>query len=167
MLASITRKRNREGRPWAAGTLEDLKGSIDLLVFANSYEELSPLLEEDKAVMLRGSVRAEENAAPKVAVTEIVPLDNARVALPKQIAITVRLGDGKRVNGKANGSSRAERLHELFRSRPGDTDVRLRLMKAQDFLVSYDLPDRVCADRGFREQVEEICGSGSVEVMPG
>ena len=167
VLSSITRKRNREGRPWAAGTLEDLKGSIDLLVFANSYEELAPLLEEDKAVLLRGSVRGEENAAPKVAVTEIVALDSARVALPKQISITVRLGDGNGANGQANGSSRAERLHELFRKRPGDTDVRLRLMKAQDFLISYDLPDRVHADRGFREKVEAICGAGSVEVMPG
>ena len=165
--ASITRKRNREGRPWAAGTLEDLKGSIDLLVFANSYEELSPLLDEDKAVLLRGSLRVEENAAPKVAVTEIIPLDSARVSLPKQISVTIRLGGGNDANGKANGSSRAERLRELFVGKPGDTDVRLRLMKARDFLVSYDLPDRVQADRAFRAQVEEICGAGSVEVMPG
>ena len=163
VLTSITRKRNREGRPWAAATLEDLKGSVDLLVFANSYQELSPLLEEDKAVLLRGSVRVDENAAPKVAVTELVPLDIARVPLPQQIAITVRLGEGH----GADDGSRAARLRELFRSRPGDTDVRLRLLKQRDFLVSYDLPDRVHADRDFREQVEAICGSGSLEVMPG
>ena len=163
VLTGVTRKRNREGRPWISATLEDLKGSIELLVFANSYEDLSPQLEEDKAVLLRGSLRMEENAAPKVAVTEVVSLDNARVSLPKQIMITVHLG-GKNAS---NGLSRAELLHKLFQRRPGDTDVRLRLMKSDDFLISYDLSDRVRADRTLCKQIEEICGSGSVEVIPG
>ena len=162
VLTTITRKRNREGRSWATATLEDLKGSIDLLVFANSYEDLSPQLEEDKAVFLRGSLRVEENAVPKVAVAEIVPLDNARISVPKQITVTVRLDS----DSGANGSSRAERLHKLFRRSPGDTDVRLRLIKSQDFLISYDLPDRVHVNRGFREQIEKICGYDSVEIMP-
>ena len=105
----------------------------------------------------------EENAAPKVAVTEVVSLDNARVSLPKQIMITVNLG-GKNAS---NGLSRAELLHKLFQRRPGDTDVRLRLMKSDDFLISYDLSDRVQADRTLCKQIEEICGSGSVEVIPG
>jgi DNA polymerase-3 subunit alpha len=163
VLTGITRRRNREGRPWVAATLEDLKGSIELLVFANSYEDLSPQLEEDKSVLLRGSLRMEENAAPKVAVTEIVPLDNARISLPKQIMVTVQLGG----ENTSNGLSRAELLHKLFQRRPGDTDVRLRLMKSEDFLISYDLSDRVQADRTLCKQIEEICGSGSVEVIPG
>ena len=164
LLTSIARKRNREGRPWAAAVLEDIKGSVDLLVFANAYEELSPLLVDDQAVLLRGSVRVDENAAPKVAVSEIVPLDKARVSLPKQVTITVRLGGQ---NGRANGNGTAKRLRELFASKPGETDVRLRLLRSKEFLVSYDVPDRVRADREFRHSVEEICGAGSVEIMPG
>jgi DNA polymerase-3 subunit alpha len=161
VLTAINRKRNREGRPWAIATLEDLKGSVDLLIFSNSYEELSSQLEEDKTVLLRGSLRVEENAAPKVATTEIIPLDNVRITLPRQITVTLRLS-----NSVDSSSSRAKRLRTLFTSRPGDTDVRLRLMKPQDFMISYDLPDRVHADRNFRRKVEEICGSGSVKVMP-
>ena len=161
VLTTINRKRNREGRPWAIATLEDLKGSVDLLIFSNSYEELSSQLEEDRAVLLRGSLRVEENAAPKVATTEIIALDNARITLPRQITVTLKLS-----TNVDSSSSRAKRLHTLFTSRPGDTDVRLRLMKPQDFMISYDLPDRVHADRNFRKEVEEICGSGSVKVMP-
>ena len=164
LLTSIARKRNREGRPWAAAVLEDLKGSVDLLVFANAYEELAPLLVDDQAVLLRGSVRVDENSAPKVAVSEIVPLDNARVSLPKQITITVRLGAQ---NGQGDGNGTAKRLRQLFASKPGETDVRLRLLRSKDFLVSYDVPDRVRADREFRHSVEEICGAGSIEIMPG
>ena len=179
LLTAIVRKRNREGRPWAAAVLEDLKGSVELLVFANSYDELSPLLVDDQAVLLRGSLRVDEKSSPKVAVSEIVPLDNARVSLPQQITITVRLGaqNGQTENGQTENSQTpnsqthvsgtAKRLRELFAGKPGDTDVRLRLLRSKEFIVSCDLPDRVRADLEFRRSVEEICGAGSIEILPG
>ncbi len=159
VLSSIVSKRNREGRRWAAAILEDLTGNVDLLVFANQYEALAPMLLEDTAVLVRGDVRVDESGPPKVSVSDIVPLEVARVALPKQISITIRLGNG-------NGTDTAERLHQLFLSKPGNTDVRLRLIRSQDFLLFYDVAEHVRADREFRQAVEEICGAGSVEVVP-
>jgi DNA polymerase-3 subunit alpha len=161
MLSAIARKRNREGRRWAVATLEDLEGKVDLLIFANQYEALETMLTEDQAVLVRGGIRSEEGAPPKVSVSEIVPLDVARVALPAQVSITLRLG-----NGNGDGGDTVERLHQLCERKPGDTDVRLRLLRSKDFLVFYDIAQRVCADRDFRHQVEEICGRGSLEVMP-
>jgi DNA polymerase-3 subunit alpha len=105
-------------------------------------------------------MRVDDSGPPKVAVSEIVPLEQARVSLPKQISITIRLGNG-------NGSDAAERLCELVRSKPGDTDVRLRLLRNRDFILFYDLADHVHADREFREAAEAICGAGSVEILPG
>ena len=122
------------------------------------------MLVDDQAVLLHGSVRVDENSAPKISVSAIVPLDNARVSLPKQITITVRLGAQ---NGQGDGNGTAKRLRQLFASKPGETDVRLRLLRSKEFLVSYDVPDRVRADREFRHSVEEICGTGSIEIMPG
>jgi DNA polymerase-3 subunit alpha len=148
-------------------TLEDLEGKVDLLIFANQYEALETMLAEDQAVLVRGGIRSEEGAPPKVSVSEIVPLDVARVALPAQVSITLRLGNGNgNGDGAANGGNAIERLHELCERKPGDTDVRLRLLRSKDFLVFYDIAQRVCADRDFRHQVEEICGPGSLEVMP-
>ncbi len=86
----------------------------------------------------------------------------ARVPSPTQVSITVRLG---KTNGKANGNEVAERLHELFQNKPGETDVRLRLLRSKDFLVSYDLAVRVQADREFIRAIEDICGAGSLEVV--
>ncbi len=159
VLGSIVRKRNREGRPWAAGVLEDLKGTVDLLVFANQFESLGPLLVEDQAVLIRGGMRVDESGPVKVAVSEIVPLDVARASLPQQISITIHLDNG-------GAEQTVERLRELFSSRPGETDVRLRLLKKKDFLMFYDLAAHVRADRAFRHEVEQICGAGALEVMP-
>jgi DNA polymerase-3 subunit alpha len=159
VLTGIQRKRNREGRPWAAATLEDLKGSTELLVFANQYESLGADLVNDAPVLIRGQVRVDEASPPKVSVQEIVLLDNARIKLPLQISVTVRLS-----NGAGAAEDVARKLRELFERKPGDTDVRLRLLRKKEFLVSYDLADRVRADREFRAAAEQICGRGSVEI---
>ena len=86
---------------------------------------------------------------------DIVPLDNARVDLPTVISIRVWLGR----NGKRG--QRAQALEELFRRKPGETQVRLRLEAPRDFSVLLDVPAKVRPDREFREVVEEICGRGS------
>ena len=158
VLGSIARKRNREGRPWASGVLEDLQGSVDLLVFANQFESLGPMLGEEQPVLIRGEVRVDESGPLKVAVNEIVPLEVARAGLPRQVSITIQLDNG-------STQQTINRLRELFVSKPGDTDVRFRLLKKKDFLLLYDLADHVRADRDFRQQVEQICGAGSLEVV--
>ena len=158
VLGSIARKRNREGRKWAAAVLEDLQGSVDLLVFANQYESLAPMLEEDQPVFLRGDMRVDESGPCKVSVTEIVPLDVARARVPKQVAITLRLDNGV--------DEATEHLRELFTRKPGETDVRLRLLRSKEFLAFYDLGAHVRADREFQAEVERICGAGSLEVVP-
>ena len=159
LLNSIARKRNRERRSWAAAVLEDLRGSVDLLIFANQYESLEPMLVEDEAVLIRGDIRSDENGPLKISVSEIIPLEVARVRLPAKISITLRLDNG-------GCGETAEKLRELFDSKPGETHVRLRLLRKKDFLVFYELADNVNADRGFRAEVEQICGAGSLEIMP-
>ena len=157
VLGSIVRKRNRESRMWAAGVLEDLKGTVDLLIFANQFESLGPQLVEDQAVLIRGDMRVDESGPVKISVNEIVPLDVAHAKLPHQVSITIHLDNG--------AEQAVEKLRELFSSKPGDADVRLRLLRKQDFLMFYDLAYRVRADKAFRREVEQICGAGSIEVM--
>ncbi len=160
VLSGITRKRNKEGKPWAAMTIEDRIGSVEGMVFAASYERLAPQVMEDQAVMVRGLVLPEENTQPKLSIQDIVLLDNARVDLPSVISIRVWLGK--------NGSvDRARALEELFRRKPGDTAVRLRLEAPRDFSVLLDVPAKVRPDREFRVAVEAICGAECLERVAG
>ncbi|SPF43630.1 DNA polymerase III subunit alpha [Candidatus Sulfopaludibacter sp. SbA4] len=160
VLTGITRKRNKEGKPWAAMVVEDRIGAVEGMVFASSYERLAPQVMEDQAVMVRGLILPEENAQPKLSVQDIVPLDNARVDLPSVIAIRVWLGK--------NGSvDRAQALEELFRRKPGETAVRLRLESPRDFSVLLDVPAKVRPDREFRVAVEAICGAECLERVAG
>jgi DNA polymerase III subunit alpha len=160
VLSGITRKRNKEGKPWAAMVLEDLAGSVEALVFATSYERLAPQVMEDQAVLVRGLALPEENASTKISVQDIIPLDNARIDMPSVISIRVWLGR----NGVAD---KAQALEDLFRRKPGDTQVRLRLEAPKDFSVLLDVGSKVRPDREFKSALEAICGAECLERVAG
>jgi len=92
VLTGIQRKRNKEGKPWAAMVLEDRTGSVEALVFATSYERLAAEVMEDQVVLVTALALPEENGPPKVSVQNIIPLDVARVDFASVISIRVWLG---------------------------------------------------------------------------
>jgi DNA polymerase-3 subunit alpha len=159
VLTGVTRKRNKEGKPWAAMTLEDRSGSVEALCFATAYERLGPQIVEDQCVMVRALALPEENAAPKVSVQDIVTLDNVRIDLPDVISIKIWVRNGI--------TDRAAALEELFKRKPGSTSVRFRLEAPRDFAVLLDVPAKVRPDKEFRKAVEEICGPECLERVAG
>jgi DNA polymerase-3 subunit alpha len=64
-----------------------------------------------------------------------------------------------------NGTDKAEALSALFRRKPGETSVRLRLERARDFSVIMDVSERVRPDREFRSEVARICGPEAYEEL--
>ncbi|MFY9725451.1 MAG: DNA polymerase III subunit alpha [Bryobacteraceae bacterium] len=160
VLRGIARKRNKEGKPWVALTIEDQQGSVDGMVFASSYERLAPQVVEDQAVLVRGLILPEENAPPKVSVQDIVPLEVARVDMPSVISIRVWLG-------RNGGTDKAAALDQLFKRKPGETQVRLRLEAPSDFSVLLDVPAKVRPDKEFRAALEAICGAECLERVAG
>jgi len=104
-------------------------------------------------------VLPEENGPPKISVQDIVPLENARVDLPGVISIRIWLRNG--------ATNRAEALDELFRRKPGPTQVRLRLEAPRDFSVLLDVPAKVRPDKEFKAALEAICGADCMERVAG
>ena len=160
ILTGIQRKRNKEGKLWAALQIEDREGNIEGMVFSTQYDRLLSTLVEDKAVLVRGLVLPEDNGPPKISVQDIIPLEVARLNLPSLISIRIPVGS----NGHAD---KAQALNVLFTRKQGQTEVRLRLEKPRDFSVILDVATKVRADREFRAEVERICGPESVEVLAG
>jgi hypothetical protein len=67
----------------------------------------------------------------------------------------------------AGDSDRATALNALFHSKPGETEVRLRLEKARDFSVILDITVKVRPDKEFCAEVARICGSEAMEILAG
>ncbi|HVU27714.1 MAG TPA: DNA polymerase III subunit alpha [Verrucomicrobiae bacterium] len=73
----------KSGKPYSMVTLEDLEGSVQLLVM-NDYEKFRPLLEVNKAILVIGEVSTGEDK-PKIFPQEILPLEDAPKKYTKQV----------------------------------------------------------------------------------
>jgi DNA polymerase-3 subunit alpha len=154
ILASVRVATSKRGERYASAVLEDLKGAVDLLLFPETYKRLGEMLQQDAIVFVRGTLRIEENAPPKIAVSEMMPLDAAEPALASAVVIRVRLGRG-------NGSV-AHQLLDLFGEKPGEAPVRLELEREGDFQAQLEPELRVRPDAEFAARVRAICGRDSV-----
>jgi len=59
LATQIQRRVDKNGRTWASLTLEDLTGSIDVLVFAKAYDKASELVREDAKILVTGRLSAD------------------------------------------------------------------------------------------------------------
>jgi DNA polymerase-3 subunit alpha len=162
ILTGVQKRRNKENKPWASARLEDPQGSIDLVIFATQYEQVSDSVVEDLPVFLRGLALPEDNGPPKISVQTLSPLEVAHVAMPTLVSIRVWLKGSEEEDAR-----KAVALGELFAQKPGETEVRLRLEKPREFSVTLDIGARVRPDREFRSELEKICGPESMEFLAG
>ena len=151
-------KSKRSGELWAQASLEDMFGKVELLVFPEAYKKLADKVKLEVPVLIRGGVRIEEGANPKITANDIIALDEARVPLPKAIRIRIPLGLAEH--------STVDALHALFSVRRGEAKVLFDLERDGDFMVVMEAEGyNVMPDRNFMVRVEELCGRGSVRVI--
>ncbi|HEY8552667.1 MAG TPA: OB-fold nucleic acid binding domain-containing protein, partial [Thermaerobacter sp.] len=86
LVQAVRRITTRGGELMAFVQLEDLEGSVEVVVFPRTYAEAAEALQEDAVVVVRGRVdRREEDEPPKVVAEAIWPLVTGKrlvVALP-------------------------------------------------------------------------------------
>jgi DNA polymerase III subunit alpha len=117
LITSVQRKITRKGDTWAIATLEDLEGSVDLLVFPSTYQTAATLLVEDTLVLAKGRLRRGDDA-PDISASELSPIDQVRdVGGPLVISLAASRCTPPVV----------EQLKEVLATHPGAAEVHLRL----------------------------------------
>ena len=142
---------------YAQAALEDTVGKIELIAFSSAYEKLAEKLKIDVPVLVRGALRGEEDAAPKLAVSGIIALEDVKIKLPDALRIRVPL--------HSPDAELLAKLDAVFRSAPGAGKLMLRLEEPDQFAVDLEPHLTVAADVAFIEQVESLVGRGAVQVI--
>lgn len=151
-------KSKRSGEMYAQASLEDTVGKIDLIAFPQSYEKLAEKLKIDVPVLVRGSLRGDEDAAPKLAISQITALEDVKIKLPEALRIRVPL--------HSPDVALLDELEALFRSAPGAGKIMLRLEEPDVFAADLEPKGYgVAADVQFIERVESLVGVGAVQVI--
>jgi DNA polymerase-3 subunit alpha len=151
-------KSKRSGELYAQASLEDTVGKIDLICFPKDYERLAESLKIEVPVLVRGQLRAEEDAAPKLAVSSIVALEDVKVKLPQNVRIRVPL---ERVSEAA-----LIELKDIIAGAPGPAKLMLNLERTGEFCVVLEpAAMKIAADRSFIERAEVLLGRGMVQAL--
>jgi DNA polymerase-3 subunit alpha len=159
LLVGVAPKKSRKDqRLYAQGWLEDATGRIELICFARDYERLAQQLKMEVPVLVRGMLMGDEDAAPKIAISQVQALEEVQVKLPTGIRIRINLD-------RATDEMLAA-LKNAADAAPGPGKVLLQLERKGEYAVILE-PEgmSVAADRGWVERVEELAGKGSVQAV--
>jgi DNA polymerase-3 subunit alpha len=158
LITGLRVAKSKRGELWAQGGLEDMSGKVELLIFPESFRKLGEKAKLEVPVLIRGGVRVEDGSNAKLTVNDIVPLDEAKVPLPKALRIRIPI--------ESSSESTVGALHALFHDRPGDAKVLFDVERQGDFMVVMEAEGyNVMPDRNFIGRVEELCGRGSVRII--
>ena len=151
-------KSRRDQKLYAQASLEDATGKIDLICFARDYERISDQLKIEAPVLIRGMLMGEEDAAPKISVSQIQALEEVQVKLPS--GVRIRINMDRATEGMFVG------LKSAADAAPGPGKVMLHLQQKGEYEVILEPESmNVAADRGWVERVEELVGKGSVQAF--
>ena len=158
IITNLRVLKSKKGDFYAQAALEDLSGSIEMLVFPEAYRKLHEKVKMEVPVLVRGGVRIEEGANPKLTVNEITALEEAAVPLPRSLRI--------RLLAENSSPDIVDELHLLFSQRKGQAKVLFDVERGGDFMVVMEAEGyNVLPDRSFMARVEELCGRGAVRVI--
>ncbi len=151
-------KSKRSGELYAQASLEDTVGKIDLICFPKDYAQLAESLKIEVPVVVRGALRAEEEAANKLYLSSIQPIEELKVRLPKNLRIRVQLDIAS--------DATLQELRGMLGSSPGPGKVMINLEQKGEYCVVLEPADiLVAADRAFIDRAENLLGRGAVQVM--
>ncbi|HUU13101.1 MAG TPA: DNA polymerase III subunit alpha [Terriglobia bacterium] len=156
ILTTFRVRPSRKGDLWASGTLEDLRGTVELLVFPKALKELQGVLKLEATLLIKGRVRHEENARPKVVVNEARPLEQEVNGAKPELLVRVNLAQAP--------ENLAAELEELLAAYPGENPVVFELTRPGDFAARLR-PRKARAVKAEGEllaRLRELCGEDAV-----
>nr|WP_330384846.1 DNA polymerase III subunit alpha [Bariatricus massiliensis] len=78
MITSKTIKYTKNNKTMAFITLEDLMGTVEVVIFPRDYEKNQQYLQEDNKVFVRGRVSEEDESPSKLICEEVIPFEKTK-----------------------------------------------------------------------------------------
>jgi DNA polymerase III subunit alpha len=156
LVTAVQRKVTKQGSSWAIVTLEDLAGSVEIMVFPATYQQVSTKLVDDAVVVIRARVDRRDDEGLRLVGMD-VELPDITSAPRGPITITVPVA--KCIPEVIT------RLKDLLKVHPGTTEVRLHLEDGERVtIVRLDDAMRVSASPALFADLKALLGSNCVQL---
>jgi DNA polymerase III subunit alpha len=152
--------RTKKGEPMMFATLDDLEGSVEMLVFNSAYASNADKITGDQVLIVRGRVDHKDQGETKLVVQDVEVFEPSReeVEDAKREAAAVAAAPPKRVTVSLPGDLPVhfiQDLKDLVHHHRGDYELMLRVGE-RSLLLGPDF--RVSDSASFRTELEELTG---------
>ncbi|AFM17273.1 DNA-directed DNA polymerase III PolC [Mycolicibacterium chubuense NBB4] len=152
ILASVNRRVNKNGLPWASAQLEDLTGGIEVLFFPQTYSMFGGEIADDVVVLVGAKVAIRDDRISLIANELVVPdFSSAQVNRPVAVSLPTRQCTVDKVSA----------LKQVLARHPGTAQVHLRLISGERITtLELDQSLRVTPSSALMGDLKELLGPG-------
>ena len=158
IVSGLRPLKTKKGDRMAVFMLDDIAGNVEVVVFPETFAKHASLIEADAMLLVRGKFERDDESARLVA-TELLPIAALKERTTREVAIHLAV--------PPHGRSTFEALAELLARHRGDRRVFLELdVKGREnpLRVRSEVAQRVKPSESLVTEVEQLCGTGSVEL---
>ncbi len=155
IISKVTRKMTRNETMMAILSVQDLTGTMEVLLFSKSYEKYSALLQEDKIVVIRGKLDIEESSdtedentdareAAKIICNEVLSVSLPSQDSEEEEIVHTQKNFAMMITFSNSTGRLLDECLSLIRSYPGESDVYFNFAdkgRKAKFNYSVDLSD--------------------------
>ena len=152
IITTVTRKFTKRGDQMAFLTLEDLVGTVEIVVFPREFDKYREILMEGRKIFITGEADIQENAPGKVKASEIKEF----VQVPSELWIAFK--------DKEAYIAGEQKLISLLSENKGNDRVMIALAKERQRKM-MPAQYRVDANKNFVEKLKEIYGEDLVKLL--
>lgn len=152
ILASVNRRVNKNGMPWASAQLEDLTGGIEVMFFPHTYSTFGAEIADDAVVIIGGKVNIRDDRVSLIANEMVVPdFSSAQANRPVAVTLPTRQCTVEKVGA----------LKQVLARHPGTAQVHLRLISG-DRITTLELDQalRVTPSSALMGDLKALLGPG-------
>jgi len=161
MVENIKVKRTKKGDKMANIVLEDMTGSIEVLIFPDLFSKKEGILKSDEPIIVKGIVEANETSRKLIA-QDILLLEEVRKNAIKGLEICLR--------EKLINRSLLLNLRQILSKYPGDCEIRFRVDIANNgnkrqIIIAAHKNYSILPCKEVIEELQSILGSDSVHIL--
>jgi DNA polymerase-3 subunit alpha len=148
--------RTKKGDRMATFVLEDTEGSVECLVFPETYKQTAGRLADDQVVLVKGRAEMPDEGRARILASDVMPLEQAKLAEARSVTIRVPAAGWDR--------SKGERLRDILGAHRGDCPVTLEIVRPGAYAVALapSAMFRVRPDAMLRDEIETLLGPGAL-----
>jgi len=152
IITAKTIKYTKNNKTMAFLTIEDLAGTVEVVVFPKDYEKNRNYLEEENKVFIKGRVSEEDDAASKLICESVIPFEQTKKELWLQYA------------NKQEFLSQEYTLYEMLAASDGDDQVII-YCKAERAVKRLPMNRNVHVDERLLAKLFNYLGESCVKVI--